>query len=233
MTVSANLLRAFPLFRQSAETTLEAVSLAASVVMAEQGDYLFRAGDVPVQACLLVRGLVDVTRLTATGEEVGLALFGPRELPGLFAIMEGKAFPASARILSADAQVLRIERSALLRASEQDPSVARALSDVLGHHAKILREKVDVLTAGDVPQRLATLFLVLEQRFGDEGDDGSMTVPLTLTRRVLARLVGARVETVIRVLSKWEKESFVTTTEDGFSIKSSARLRREASTPHP
>ncbi|MBL8742920.1 MAG: Crp/Fnr family transcriptional regulator [Myxococcales bacterium] len=102
------------------------------------------------------------------------------------------------------------------------------MSEVLRQHNAVLREKVDVLTAGEVPQRLATLFLVLLERFGDEGDQGELQLPVVLSRRVLARLVNARVETVIRVLSKWDKESFVETSDQGFIVRDTGRLHAEA-----
>lgn len=222
-------LRAFPLFKDARPETLERLSTATHAVSLRQGDALWRRGDEPTHAVLLLRGLVEVTRVTPDGEEVALALFGPRECPGLFAVVDGKIFPAGARCLSEESESLRVERRVLVSALEDDGAVSRAMSGVMGHHNAVLREKVDVLTAGEVPQRLATLFLLLTERFGDEGQPGELHVPLSLTRRVIARLVGVRVETVIRVLSRWEKERFVETTGEGFLIHGSERLRREAS----
>lgn len=193
----------------------------------EHGESLWRAGDSPSHGYFLVRGLVEVTRATADGEEVALALFGPRECPGLFASLEGKCFPAGARCLSETAEVLRVERKALLHAVDHDSAITRALGAVLQQHNAILREKVDVVTAGEVTQRLATLFLLLGERFGDERDEGGISIPLVLTRRVLARLVGMRVETVIRILSRWERERFIETSEDGFLILDPGRLSDE------
>ncbi|HNO59057.1 MAG TPA: Crp/Fnr family transcriptional regulator, partial [Plasticicumulans sp.] len=119
-----------------------------------------------------------ITRTTPDGDEVGLALFGPRECPGLFASLEGKKFPAGARCLSDDAEVLRLDRTALLHVVDRDSAVTRALGGVLQHHNAVLREKVEVLTAGEVPQRLATLFHLLAERFGDERESGELSIPL-------------------------------------------------------
>lgn len=228
--MSANLsdkLRGFPLFRQAHPDTLRDVANATGAAVLQHGDVLWHAGEVPSQVYLLTRGLIEISRATPDGEEIGLALFGPRECPGIFATLEGKKFPASARCLSEDAEILRIERSVLLHAVDHDSGVTRAMSEVLRQHNAILREKVDVLTAGEVPQRLATLFHVLAERFGDDNDKGELTVPLTLTRRVIARLVGVRVETVIRVLARWEREAFIETCEGGFVVRDSARLGAE------
>lgn len=220
-------LRGFPLFRQAQAETLRDVAGSTVATTFSHGETLWRPGDVPAHGYFLTRGLIEITRATPDGEEIGLALFGPRECPGLFAALEGKKFPAGARCLSEDAEVLRVERTALLHAIDHDPSVTRAMGEVLRQHNGILREKIEVVTAGEVPQRLATLFSVLAERFGDENEQGELSIPLTLTRRVIARLVGVRVETVIRVLSKWEKEGFVETSEDGFLVRNPERLRAE------
>lgn len=220
-------LKGFPLFRQASAETLRDLAAATVLTTLAQGDHLWRVGDAPSHGYFLARGLIEITRATPDGEEVGLALFGPRECPGLFASLEGKKFPAGARCLSDDAEVLRVDRSALLHAVDRDSAVTRALGAVLQHHNAVLREKVEVLTAGEVPQRLATLFHLLAERFGDERETGELSIPLTLTRRVIARLVGVRVETVIRVLSRWEREGFVETSDEGFLVRDPARLRAE------
>ena len=220
-------LRGFPLFRQASPETLRDLAAATVVTTLAQGDHLWRVGDAPSHGYFLVRGLIEITRTTPDGDEVGLALFGPRECPGLFASLEGKKFPAGARCLSDDAEVLRLDRTALLHVVDRDSAVTRALGGVLQHHNAVLREKVEVLTAGEVPQRLATLFHLLAERFGDERESGELSIPLTLTRRVIARLVGVRVETVIRVLSRWEREGFIETSDEGFLVLDPARLRAE------
>jgi len=81
------------------------------------------------------------------------------------------------------------------------------------------------VSAGSVPARLATLLLQLAERFGDEDESGVCVVPILLSRSALARLVSARVETVIRALSGWSKANLVRTTESGFELVDSSALQ--------
>jgi len=226
--ISPEGLRQFPLFRQASDLTLARLSDLSESASYGYGDLLWRAADVPLRVGLLRKGIVEVVRCTALGGEVTLALFGPRECPGLFAALDGKPYPAQARVLTETAEILWIPRADLLSAVERDVAIGRAMSEVLRQHTAVLREKVDILTAGEVPQRLATLFVVLLERFGDEGPQGELQLPLALSRRAFARLVNARVETVIRVLSKWDKDHFVETTEHGFTVRDTSRLHAEA-----
>lgn len=221
-------LRTFPLLRQASPEAVDRLAARAQRLELTLDQRLWTSGEMPTSLHFLRRGLVEMVRLMPSGAETSLALFGPRECPGLFAALDARPYPADARVLSESAELLTVARDALLAEVDADPALGRALNQVLRHHNAVLREKVDILTAGEVPQRLATLLIVLSERFGDEGDTGELSLPIVLARGVLARLVGARVETVIRVLSKWDKEGFVTTTDNGFTVHDPKRLRSEA-----
>ena len=62
------------------------------------------------------------------------------------------------------------------------------------------------------------LFDHLAERFGDEREDSSTVIPVVLSRTALAWLVGARVETVIRAMTRWQREGWIETNREGFII---------------
>jgi CRP/FNR family transcriptional regulator, nitrogen oxide reductase regulator len=92
-------------------------------------------------------------------------------------------------------------------------------------HCRLMHTKVDILAAGTVPQRLAALFLDLAERFGDEDGEGTHYVPLALSRSHIASYIGARVETVIRCCSAWQKRGVLSTDRNGFVIADPGALR--------
>ena len=218
-------LRAFPLLRDAGEATLQELARAARAEALAEGAPLWHAGDPAAALVLVRRGLVQVVRATPSGADVTLGLFGPRESVGLAAVLERGAYPASALAASQTLEALRVPADALHAAMERDAALGRAVTQALLAHTRALRLKIEVLSAGEVPQRLATLFLHLAERFGDEAEDGAVLLPLHLSRGMLARLVGARAETVTRVMSAWEKDGLVATRPDGFTIHTPARLR--------
>ena len=58
----------------------------------------------------------------------------------------------------------------------------------------------------------------LYERFGDDLDDDTVTIPLSLARRELGELVSTTFETVIRIMSRWAREGVLETTPSGFVI---------------
>lgn len=195
------------------------------------GEYLWHAGDAAAHFTVIQSGLVEIRRPTPSGEGAILGLFGPRESVGDFAVLERGTYPADAIAISETVEVLRVRADAVLEALERDAELARAVRTSLMEHIRMLRTKIDVMSAGPVPSRLATLLMHLVDRFGDELEDGTVSVAIALSRGQLARLVGARTETVIRTMTKWQREGWVETSNDGMRFRSTEPLKSLMESP--
>ena len=147
-----------------------------------------------------------------------MALFGPGDVPAAPVVLKGGKYGADAVAVTTDCSVLRVPAAPLLQRLESDVAVARLFNGALLDHCRALHEKVDILSAGNVEQRLAKLFVVLCERYGDELEGGTHCVPVALTRAELASFVAARTETVIRTLSAWQKRGLVSFTPAGFDV---------------
>ena len=80
-----------------------------------------------------------------------------------------------------------------------------------------LTTRLAELTGGPIEARFARLFLKLADQLGKKDGAGTL-VPLTLTRQELADLVGTTIETAIRVMSRWHKDSVLLTEREGFRL---------------
>lgn len=160
------------------------------------------------------------------GESAILGLFGPRECVGLSAALDaGSTFPGNAMILSSKATAILVPAADTRQIGAEDTTCASALREALLDHTRALRVKIEILSAGRVRSRLASLLLHLAERFGDELEDGDTFVPIALSRSALAQLISARSETVIRALTKWRHEGLVIASDEGFRIKDPETLR--------
>lgn len=213
------LLRVSRLFGGLDEQQLLEFARAAHCAQYVSGDYLWHAGQPALAATIIVSGLVKICRPQRHGASTILGLFGPRESVGDVALVSGKGYPADALAASDAVEVLRIERRAVIGAMERVPEVGMALNRSLIEHTDTLRGKIDVLTAGPVECRLYTLITYLAERFGDEMEDGSVEIPVALSRADLAGLVSTTVETTIRVMSRWQKANLLATSRRGFLIR--------------
>ncbi|MEZ4362017.1 MAG: Crp/Fnr family transcriptional regulator [Kofleriaceae bacterium] len=223
----AAILRASHFFEECAAGSPRAMELLVTASRLRElraGDSLWREGEVATRFHVIGHGLVAVRRSLASGAEVILAIFGARESLGDTAALEGATYPADAVVLSATASVVSVDAAVVRACCAQHPLVAEALAQALCRHAAVLRKKVEILAAGSVRARLAHLFVHLAERFGATRGDGTVAVPVALPRTMIASLVSARVETVIRALRPWERSGLVVTRKDGFVVQDPAVL---------
>jgi CRP-like cAMP-binding protein len=218
-------LRGCGFLREASHESLSLLLARAVEATLAEDEPLWRMGDVPESAHFIRRGLVQIVRRLPSGDEATIGLFGPRECAGLVAVLGGQRYPAEAVAVSDRVDVIRVPSDVLRDSIASDPALARAMNGTLVSTSNLLRAKIEVLTAGEISQRLATLFLHLGERFGDETGDDELFIPVVLSRKMLARLVGARSETVIRVMTRWDREGLVSTSGEGFTVHGPARLR--------
>ena len=208
------------LFRGLDPAFLATIAQGASIHRLQQGESLWRRGQPAEHFHVVLRGVLELQRAASGPETTLIALFGPGESPGIPVTLERKTFIADSLAATPALEVLRVRAAPILEAMPTDARIGMAMTRALLDHCSLLHSKIDVLAAGTVPRRLAALFLDLAERFGDEGLDGLTYVQLALSRAQIATYVGARVETVIRVCSSWQKQGLLTTTKDGFVLGS-------------
>ncbi|MDH3423752.1 MAG: Crp/Fnr family transcriptional regulator [Acidobacteriota bacterium] len=195
--------------RQHLSAVAEVRSFAAGEVIlreAEPSDFLYT----------IVSGRVKVFKMTPSGKDIILGVFGSGDPVGSVAVFKEHPYPATAVALE-DTVCIRIPRTALFSLLERYPTIARGLLLGLTQRLVELVNRVGELTGARVEPRLARLFLRLAREIGRE-EGGGIFVPLALSRQELSDMTGTTIETCIRVMSKWQKEDTVHTGRDGFVV---------------
>lgn len=189
-----------------------------------RSDRLWRAGEAPHSLLFVKSGMVKLTRPAARGRTALCGLFGPPSCLGELVLVKGVPYQNTALAATASVTVVAIPRADALEALRHDARLA--LNLLCGFEEKLtaLHDKIDVLSAGSVEARLATLLMKLYEQFGDDFDDGTSRIGVPLSRQELADMISTSFETGIRVLSRWEREGLVRTDADGFTLSNLARL---------
>lgn len=216
------------LFSSLDAVTLRRISAGARVDRLSAAERLWFAGDPATDFCVIESGLVEVQRLTSGGEAVTLGLFGPGDAVGTTAVLDRARYPADAVTLTAGAEVLCIAAAPVLALLECSTGLALAMNRALLEHTDILRAKIDIVSAGSVPARIAALVLYLVERFGESRDAQNAHAGIDLTREQIGHIVGARPETVIRIMSRWHKAGWLDSTRAGMAVHRLDMIRRMA-----
>lgn len=217
-----------PALAGASAEALDHMAARATEHVHARGVYLWHVGDPPHILAVIRSGLIKVVRPAVQERSAICALLGPRDVLGDLAALREMPYPVDAIVASERAMVVTLPASVLIEClascSELTLSLARATQAKL----VALHDKVDVLSAGPVEARLATLLLQLYQRFGDDLDDETSVIPVALSRRELADFVATSFETAIRVMTRWERNGVLETTSGGFIVRDAAALASAA-----
>ena len=219
-------LRRSVLFRRLKPDDRQRVAAVATVRAFEKGATLFNEGDGSDLMYTVLTGRVKVFKTTPRGTDVILELFGPGDPVGAVAVYEARPYPASAVALEPTSCLL-IPRQAFFSLLEGYPTMVRGLLVGLTHRLVELTNRLTELSGGRIEGRLARFFLKLGTDIGQRRDEG-VFVPLVLSRQELADMIGTTIETSIRIMSRWSKDSVVRTDKDGFLIVDRAALETVA-----
>lgn len=187
----------------------------------EKGEIIFREAEPAERIHFVIDGRVKIVKAAGTRDLI-LEILGPGEPVGAVAAFERRSFPASA-IAIEDSTLLSIPEREFFQLLESRPEMTRHLLGGLTMRLVMLNKRLADMT-GSVEVRAARLFVTLSERMGTPRDGGTF-IPLSLSRQELADLLGTTLETTIRLMSRWQKESLVLTEKEGFTIPDVRALR--------
>ena len=191
----------------------------------KKGEFIWCGGETATHFQVITSGIVKLIGIYEGLRPTLISTFGPGEALGYWASLDRSPYIGDAIPITPQVETLLIPSSVLVRLVETQPGAALAMTHSVLAHARALRAKIALLCAGTVYQRLAQLFLDFVERFGDEAEDGTVMLKVPLSRNDLALAVGVTIETVIRAMSRWQKEGLVETHENGFVLRDVQALR--------
>lgn len=210
------LLSQAPIFQTLSDEDRARIAQVAQVVTYAKGDLLFSEGDPAQSFYVVCSGRAKVFKMTPSGKDVILEIFGVGHPLGAVAVYEGRPFPASAMALE-DTTCVLIPRHAFFALLVEHPLLVRGLLLGLTRRLMELTNRIADLTGGRVEPRVARLFMKMVDETG-RPERGGTFVPTPLTRQEIADMTGTTIETCIRIMSRWGKDDIVRTEKDGFLI---------------
>ncbi len=218
-------MRRFRLFSSLPARVLSGLAAASSVETFRAGDYIWEFNDEDRRVMFIEQGLVKGARRNRAGLSRTYGLYGPGDSMGIFAIWAGMRYPTDAVAMNDGVTAIFVDAEAILDFSEKYPRHAAALRFEIGRFTDAFIHKIEIVSAGTVPQRLAVLMTHLIDRYGVDKEGDRARLPITLTLEQISDIVGVRLETVARTLSVWKKDGWLAIDANGCHFSRLGRLR--------
>jgi CRP/FNR family transcriptional regulator, cyclic AMP receptor protein len=217
------LLRAVPVFSELGEDELARVAEVAVPRQFVAGEVVFREGDES-STCYVVRnGRARAVREHPDGRSITLANFGPGDIFGELAMLDGEVRSASVEALT-DGELLALPAGAVRALLAKHPDITVKLVAALVRRLRAANERISRQSFQTVPSRVAG---VLSQLVADEtpreGEGGEVTI--RMNQADLAQLAGTSRESVSRFLADLERSGVVRSGRGRVTVLDAPKLR--------
>lgn len=192
-----------------------------------RGDQLFRAGD-PFRSLYVIRsGAVKTYVVSEDGDEQIIGFHGPGETIGFDAIVNER-YRCNAAALDTSS-VCQVSFEAISKLCERSPRVLRELiKEIVGETLRLASMLLLGKKNGD--QRIASFLLKQSTQQRERGYSGT-ELALSMTRTDMGKYLGLAVETVSRVLTRFEGQGLLTKDRKQIRVHDLKALERIAAEP--
>ncbi len=204
MRKTSEILSGIPSFSALSESQLEEIEQIVVNRTFHKGEFIFSQGDKSEGFYIVVTGRVKIFQTSSEGKEHTMRFVGPGEPFGQVAVFAGRAFPASAQVIT-ESFLLFLPRSEFVRLITKNSSLALNMLSVLSMRLREFTVHIERLALKEVPGRLAAYLIHLADGKKDKKD----IVSLNITKVQLSSLLGTTPETLSRILAQMVDRRFI------------------------
>jgi CRP-like cAMP-binding protein len=176
---------------------------SARTVATRGGQKLFGPGGGGGAVYLVRTGCVALYKSLPGRRSICVGLLGPGDVFQQESSKHGvNVTGVSAEVLS-DATIAIFDLEALPRLMSSTPELAATIVAGYSQRLTAVQGLVEQLLSRDITLRLASVLLVLADRFGEMESSGFAAISLPMPHKLLARLIGANRVTVTRVITEF------------------------------
>lgn len=203
-----SVLQQISLFQTIAPRTVDMLATVAYSYELEMGEILYEQGTLAEEFYIVLEGGVRLSELTPEGKVVGLKMYGPGEFFGLLAISGSFPHPSRVNALQ-DSLVIGIRGDDMRQILGMDGQLGLLVIDIMIDHVHQAHYRIREMAAERVDQRLARTLLTLCKKFGEHNAPNKICIDVPITQQDLAEYTGSAIETINRILKKWDQQGII------------------------
>ncbi|MBJ7549506.1 fumarate/nitrate reduction transcriptional regulator Fnr [Marinomonas ostreistagni] len=189
----------------------------------KKGELLFHQGEEFDSVFAVRTGTLKTFNITNSGEEQITGFYCPSELVGLSGIDENH-YPVSAKALETTT-VCEIPFSHLEQLSSQIPSLKHQLFRLMSRKICDDQQMMVLLGKKNADEKVASFLLNLSHRFKKRGYSAT-AFRLSMSRGEIGNYLGLAVETVSRVMTRFQKNGLIDVDGKEISIIDMAEMEK-------
>ena len=177
---------------------------------------LFRKSDPGTNMMVVRKGRVKACTHSEDGKELVLNMFGPGDVFGEVALLDGSPRTADAVTID-DCDLLVLDRRDFVPFLLEHSDASVRMLEVLTHRLRRTTQLLEDVAFREGPSRLARRFVHLAEFSGRKVDDG-IFVDMPLSQQQLGNMVGMTRESINKQLRQWRDEGLISWARGYYTI---------------
>ena len=173
------------------------------------------------------KGFVRLYSLSSAGKELTLVLYKPGDF---FPVVWTFTSQPSAYYFETlcDCEIIKAPKDKFINFVEENKGVLYEIIDHILQRFQVALRRMESLTFGNASARLASVLLIYASRFGVKQENTGIVIPIPLTHKDIANLVGVARETVSIELKKFINKGIIQKTGRFLAVKDKKALEKHA-----
>ena len=193
---------------------LSIINAIAKPVSRKRGEILFRQGTFPSGVYWLNTGKVKIYQGLEDGQRQTLYIYSDGDLIGYRQFIGEEPNPVSAMLLE-DSTVTFIPGETFRQLLANSSFFSRNILTALAREFTVWMNRITIFQKSAVRTRLILALLILHEQYRHSGSPSGV---VTITRTELSEYVGAKLETVVRVMNSLKAEQLLNVSGRRISI---------------
>jgi len=196
-----------PFFQDLSSIELEGVNSLFHEQDYKVDEVIYLSAEPADKFFVVAEGRVRLLRHSMTGRDILLDLLTSGEYSGTHSMQGKDVYPETAQAQT-DCCILVISRGTFQQILKRFPSVSLKMIEIMARRLLSANERVHQLSAMPIEGRIASLLLMLGDKFGEQGEVG-LLLQVPLSREDLAGMAGTTTETASRVMSQFQRDGLI------------------------
>lgn len=171
----------------------------------EAGQVVFYQGNPCLGIHCIEEGTIALRKTDDRGHTMLARLFHAGDTLGYLAYFSSRGYTGTAEALT-ECRVCFVDRAAVRALLERNPALGVRFLGRIADNLKDAEDSKLQIVSVPLRARVAHLLLALKDRFATADENGTLTIDLPLSRTDMAAMVGARPESISRVIKDFDRK---------------------------
>lgn len=200
--------------------SLKKLSEDRDVRLYHKKDEIYKEGNFPKGIYFVNKGKVKTFQTNDSGKELITELHKEGEFFGFLSLLKNEPYTNSAAVLE-DSEIFMIPKDDFFALIHKNAEVSRKFIEMLSDNLAEKEKQLLALAYNSVRKRVAEALVGLSDKYKEK----DKTFEMSVSREDLANMVGTATETVIRTLSDFKDEKFISIAGGKITILDYERLK--------